>query len=461
MRLRSSEGTLVGGCGTPDSRKRIALLRRGLRLEYATLGWNVVGCVVLAVTAIAAGSVALAGFGIDSLIEILASMVVVWQLRGTNTSSRTCRALRIIAVAFGLLAVYIAVQSAVVLAGGDHPGRSVAGVAWLAVTAAAMFGLAYGKADTGRRIENPVLRTEARITWVDGALAVVVLVGVVLNAAAGWWWADPVAALVLVVYGSREAHHAWQEATAIEASGATRRFAGQEGDRGGEPLTVADEKLFLDQTAEHLGCEKWTALRQLDHEVGRRRGHRTGHRRDDLLDVRSVQSRRTKALDGSVTELPDHSRVIGAKSSQDQYVADVGPGSGVLPFPEQLQRRLVRPLAVIQQHQRWPRSAPQHVKHRGQDLQSSLAVDGHAASQLRADSCKQPRQLWHRCRQLRRLFAQSRPHPSGERLIGLAAPRDSSDHAIQDLVGLLRPQMTAFAAQQPNPLVDAAGRQGV
>jgi divalent metal cation (Fe/Co/Zn/Cd) transporter len=79
---------------------------------------------------------------------------------------------------------------------------------WLGVTAVAMFALAYGKADAGRRLGNVVLRTEARITVIDGALAVVVLVGVVLNAAAGWWWADPVAAFVLVFYGGREAHHA-------------------------------------------------------------------------------------------------------------------------------------------------------------------------------------------------------------------------------------------------------------
>ncbi len=196
----------------PDAVYELRLLRRGLRLEYATLGWNVVGCVVLGLTAIAAGSVALAGFGIDSLIEILASTVVVWQLRGTDTSSRTRPALRVIATAFALLALYIAMQSMVVLAGGDHPGRSMTGAVWLAVTALAMFALAYGKADTGRRLDNVVLRTEARITLVDGALATAVLVGVVLNAAASLWWADPLAALVLVVYGGREAGHAWREA---------------------------------------------------------------------------------------------------------------------------------------------------------------------------------------------------------------------------------------------------------
>lgn len=204
-----------GGEHEPDAVFALRLLRRGLRLEYATLSWNLVGCVVLGLTAIAARSVALAGFGIDSLIEILASTMVVWQLHGTDTLSRTRPALRVIAIAFALLALYIAVQSIVVLASGDHPGRSVAGAVWLAVTALAMCVLAYGKADTGRRLDNIVLGTEARITLIDGALATTVLIGVALNAAAGLWWADPVAALVLVVYGSREASYAWREAAAM------------------------------------------------------------------------------------------------------------------------------------------------------------------------------------------------------------------------------------------------------
>jgi len=191
---------------------RERLLRHGLWLEYTTLGWNVIGVVVLAITAIAAGSVALAGFGIDSLIEILASTVVVWQLRGTDSSSRIRPALRIIAVAFGLLSLYLTVQSGVTLITADHPHRSITGAIWLGVTAMVMFTLARGKADTGRRLQNPVLQTEAWITVIDGALAVAVLIGVLLNATIGWWWADPASALVLVLYGSREAHHAWHEA---------------------------------------------------------------------------------------------------------------------------------------------------------------------------------------------------------------------------------------------------------
>lgn len=189
------------------------LLRRGLALEYTTLTWNVIGVVVLAVTAVAAGSVALAAFGIDSLIEILASTMVIWQLKGTDTADRTVPALRVIAVAFAGLAVYITVQSTIVLINGDRPGRSITGAAWLAVTALVMFALARGKSDTARRLDNTALRTEARITVVDGSLATIILLGVVLDSAAGWWWADPIAALVIVLYAIREARHAWRETT--------------------------------------------------------------------------------------------------------------------------------------------------------------------------------------------------------------------------------------------------------
>jgi divalent metal cation (Fe/Co/Zn/Cd) transporter len=179
------------------------LLRRGFALEYATLGWNVVGIAVLAVTALAARSVALAGFGLDSLIEIGASIVVVWELSGTG-EVRQRRALRLIGWGFAALALYLAVQSTVVLAVGFRPRHSPAGIVWTAVTAAVMFALAAGKARTGAALDNPVLRTEGRVTLVDGLLAVAVLTGLVLNAAAGWWWADPLAGYVLAGYALRE-----------------------------------------------------------------------------------------------------------------------------------------------------------------------------------------------------------------------------------------------------------------
>jgi divalent metal cation (Fe/Co/Zn/Cd) transporter len=180
------------------------LLRRGRQLEAITLGWNFVGIGVLAVAAIRAGSVALAGFGLDSLIEIGASTVVLWELSGTG-ADRQRRALRLIGGAFIALASYLIIQAIVVLATGYRPSPSPLGITWTAVTALVMFALAAGKARTGRQLDNPVLMTEGKVTLVDGILALAVLAGLVLNAAAGIWWADPLAAFVIVGYAIREA----------------------------------------------------------------------------------------------------------------------------------------------------------------------------------------------------------------------------------------------------------------
>jgi divalent metal cation (Fe/Co/Zn/Cd) transporter len=186
------------------------LLRRGLLLEYTTLGWNVVGTVIVVAAAIAAGSVALAGFGLDSLIEIFASVVVVWQLTGADPR-RERRALRLIGGAFFALALYILAQTAYIFAAGHHPGTSSGGIAWLAATLIAMLLLARGKQITGQQLGNVVLSTEARVTLIDAALAAAVLIGLVLNAVLSWWWADPLAGLVIVYYGIKEGRHAWQE----------------------------------------------------------------------------------------------------------------------------------------------------------------------------------------------------------------------------------------------------------
>src|SRR5579884_2912591 len=118
---------------TSRSEARAAsLLRRGLLLEYTTLGWNVVGVVVLAIAAFRAGSVALAGFGLDSLIEIFASVVVVWELTGApEESEREARALRLIGGAFFLLALYILGQAIYTVTSGGHPHTSPLGMLWL------------------------------------------------------------------------------------------------------------------------------------------------------------------------------------------------------------------------------------------------------------------------------------------------------------------------------------------
>ena len=180
------------------------LQRRGFTLEWITLGWNAVGVIVLAVLAYRSASVALLGFGLDSLIEIGASIVVIWELSGSG-EIRQRRALRMIGVAFLALAAYLLVESVIALMTGHHASPTYLGIAWTAVTAAVMFLLSRGKTHTGRALGNPVLVAEGRVTFVDGLLAVAVLLGIALDLVFGWWWADPIAGLVIVYYASREA----------------------------------------------------------------------------------------------------------------------------------------------------------------------------------------------------------------------------------------------------------------
>lgn len=189
---------------------QVQLIKRGLLLEYITLGWNVVGVIIVVTAAYLARSVALAGFGLDSLIEIFASIVVVWQLLGVK-QQRERLAMRLIGAAFFALAIYILAQIAVTLFTQTHPNPSIAGIMWLAATFIAMLLLAYGKHVTGKQLGNVVLMTEGHVTLIDAYLAGAVLIGLILNAIFGWWWTDPLASLVIVYYGIREGLHAWRD----------------------------------------------------------------------------------------------------------------------------------------------------------------------------------------------------------------------------------------------------------
>lgn len=186
------------------------LLRRGLVLEYLTLGWNVVGVVLVAFAAVQAQSVALAGFGLDSFIEIFASVVVIWHLQGTGQRNEAL-ALRLIGAAFLALALYITVQTLYALLVGGRAAPSPLGIAWLALTVAVMLLLAWGKAVTGKALGNAVLTAESRVTVIDAYLAAAVLVGLVLNALLGWWWADPLSGVVVIFYAVREGLAHWRE----------------------------------------------------------------------------------------------------------------------------------------------------------------------------------------------------------------------------------------------------------
>ena len=169
-----------------------------------TLGWNVVGVVVLAIAAVRARSVALAGFGLDSLVEIGASTVVLWELSGRRSSSTACVAVDRIRV----LCARALHRCAIHRRARDRlsPEAQPLGITWTALTTIVTFSLAAGKTRTGAALDNPVLQTEGRVTFIDGLLAASVLAGLTLNSVAGAWWADPLAGFVIVFYGLTEAN---------------------------------------------------------------------------------------------------------------------------------------------------------------------------------------------------------------------------------------------------------------
>ena len=192
--------------------------RRALRLEYATIAWNIGEAVLTVALGIAAGSLALIGFGVDSVVEVFASSVVVWHLRSSHTvdhADRTRLALRLTAAAFLVLAIVLVVAATSDLISGRRAGESPWGIAYLAVTAVVMFVLAMMKRRAGRYLGSAPLLSEAQMTFLDGLLATATLIALAVNAAFGWWWADPAAALIVAAAAANEARENWEEATEL------------------------------------------------------------------------------------------------------------------------------------------------------------------------------------------------------------------------------------------------------
>ncbi len=172
---------------------------RARRLEVATIAWNTLEVFVTIGLGIAAGSLALIAFGLDSVAEIFASAAVLWHLRGRPDVARTRRALRMVAIAFFVLAAVLISAGVRNLVIEHRPEDSPWGIIYLAMTACVMLGLAIAKRRTSGVIGNHPLVHEARVTFLDSALALGVLLALVLNAVSGWWWADSVAAIMLGV----------------------------------------------------------------------------------------------------------------------------------------------------------------------------------------------------------------------------------------------------------------------
>ena len=187
------------------------LRRRGIRLAWLIVIWDVIEGVIAVAAWLAAGSIALVGFGIDSGIEVFAAGVVLWQLRGGGSGRRRW-ALRAIAVTFWLLAIYIAVESVTELAAGAEGGESMVGIVLNAVALAVMVPVAAAQVRTGRHLGNEVLVAQAKETWLSNALSINVLVGLGLNSVFGWAWADPAVALVVAGFAVYAGVDAWREA---------------------------------------------------------------------------------------------------------------------------------------------------------------------------------------------------------------------------------------------------------
>jgi divalent metal cation (Fe/Co/Zn/Cd) transporter len=186
-------------------------VRRAERLELLTIAWNVIEVVVTLLLGIAAGSLALVAFGLDSMVEIFASGVVLWQLRG-QAGTRTRRAMLLVSLAFFALAAVLSSGALLTLATGHRADDSVWGVAYLGLTAVVMFTLAWRKWILAGQLANHPLAHEARITFLDGCLATGVLLALVAAIAFGWWWADPLAAILVAVACIPEGLDAWSDA---------------------------------------------------------------------------------------------------------------------------------------------------------------------------------------------------------------------------------------------------------
>lgn len=202
----------------PDT-SRARLLRRGLQLEYLTIGWNSLEAIVAIGAGILAGSIALVGFGLDSIIEVVSGAILFWRLRtelggaDSDASERAeRRALLFVGLSFFALGAYILYESGKKLWLREQPEESVVGLGLAVLSLVVMPALAFGKHRTAKRLGSRALAADAKETAICSYLSLTLLLGLGLNAWLGWWWADPVAALAMLPLLIHEGKEAVEEA---------------------------------------------------------------------------------------------------------------------------------------------------------------------------------------------------------------------------------------------------------
>ncbi|MGH8868500.1 MAG: cation diffusion facilitator family transporter [Actinomycetes bacterium] len=191
--------------------RRAQLHRRARLLAWATIGYNTLEGVVAIAAGLAAGSVALVSFGLDSAVEVLSAGAVAWQFGGgSDPETRERRTLRLIAVAFFALAAYVTVESVRALVGAGEPDPSSVGIALAAASVVVMPLLVAAKRRIGRELGSATVVADSTQTLLCTYLSVILLVGLVLNATLGWSWADPLVALLIAAVAVREGVEAWR-----------------------------------------------------------------------------------------------------------------------------------------------------------------------------------------------------------------------------------------------------------
>jgi len=186
------------------------LVRRARFLARLGLAWHGIEATIAIAAGVVAGSIALVGFGADSLVEMVAGFIVLWRFRGIGDSAdREHPAHRMIAVTFWAIAAYVAVEAARPLLGGHHPEVSYVGIGLSAVTLGTMPPLAAAKARVAEQLHSSAVRSEGRQNLVCAYLSAALLIGLGANALFGWWWADPAAALVIAAVAANEGREAW------------------------------------------------------------------------------------------------------------------------------------------------------------------------------------------------------------------------------------------------------------
>lgn len=211
-----TDGCDNGGCAAVAA-PRASLLRRALALEYLTVGWNIVEGVIAVGAALAAGSVALLAFGIDSFVESTSGAILIWRLWAERHARDPAaierlehRARRLVAISLFALAAWVAFDAVTSLWKSERPDASVLGIVLTSVSVVVMQWLARAKQRVARQLGSRALEADSFQTTACLYLSIAALVGVGLNAALGWWWADPVSAVVIATLVVREGKEAWQ-----------------------------------------------------------------------------------------------------------------------------------------------------------------------------------------------------------------------------------------------------------